>query len=112
VSKLGVSTGTAIMLSSGTLALLLISFIYDDVQVVNSANFLGLLFFALAGIIHFIGGWGFMNASVSRIGVTRVGALAGLTPLFAASLAFISLDGGLEQSGVITPLITIWAKKA
>jgi len=33
-----------------------------------------------------------MNASARRIGVTRVSALTGLTPLFAASLAFISLN--------------------
>ena len=91
VSKLGVSTGTAIMLSSGTLVLLLIAFIYDDVLVIYSTSFSGLYYFALAGIIHFIGGWGFMNASASRIGATRVSAVASLTPLFAALLAFISL---------------------
>lgn len=92
VSKLGVSTGIAVMLFSGTLALLLIAFIYEDISVDYLINFPALLSFALAGIIHFIGGWGFMNASASRIGVTRVSALTGLTPLFAALLAFISLN--------------------
>jgi len=92
VSKLCVSTGIAIMLFSGTLALLLIAFIYDDAPIVYSPRFSDLLFFALAGVFHFIGGWGFMNASARRIGVTRVSALTGLTPLFAASLAFISLN--------------------
>ena len=91
VSKLGVSTGTFIMLSSGTLVLLLIAFIHDDVLLIYSSNLSGLFFFALAGVIHFIGGWGFMNASASRIGATRVSAMASLTPLFAALLAFVSL---------------------
>jgi len=45
VSKLGVSTGTAIMLSSGTLSLMVIAFIYDDVLVINSSSFSG--FFSL-----------------------------------------------------------------
>lgn len=91
VSKLGVSTGTAIMLSSGTIVLLLIAFLSDDVSIVYSSDVSSLLFFAFAGVIHFLGGWGFMNASASRIGATRVSAMASLTPLFAAILAFIAL---------------------
>lgn len=92
VSKLGVSTGTVIMLSSGTLTLLLVAFLFEDIQIIFTANFSGLFYFAIAGIIHFIGGWGFMNASASRIGAARVSALAGMTPLFAAILAFVSLN--------------------
>ena len=111
VSKLGVSTGTAIMLSSGTLALMLIAFIYDDVLIINSSSFSGLFFFALAGVIHFIGGWGFMNASASRIGATRVSAMASLTPLFAALLAFISLGetvNGYILLGVLLIVLGIY----
>jgi drug/metabolite transporter (DMT)-like permease len=91
VSKLGVSTGTAIMLSSGALILLVIAFFFDDVHIVYAADGSSLLFFAAAGVIHFLGGWGFMNASASRIGATRVSAMASLTPLFAAILAFVAL---------------------
>ena len=91
VSKLGISTGTLIMLSSGALVVLLIAFIYEGVLPIYSSNLSGLFFFALAGVIHFTGGWGFMNASASRIGATRVSAMASLTPLFAALFAFVSL---------------------
>ncbi len=91
VSKIGVQTGTAIMLFAGTITLLLVAIISEDIQVLYSANFSGLLFFSLAGVIHFIGGWGFMNASTIRIGATRGSAMGSLTPLFAAILAFIFL---------------------
>jgi drug/metabolite transporter (DMT)-like permease len=111
VSKLGVSTGTAIMLSSGTLVLLLIAFLVDDVQIVYSSDLSSLLFFAFAGVIHFIGGWGFMNASASRIGATRVSAMASLTPLFAAVLAFLALGeilNGYIVAGIFLIVIGIY----
>ncbi len=50
------------------------------------------MFFALGGVIHFLGGWGFQNASASRIGPTRLSAMTGSTPLFAAIMAFILLN--------------------
>jgi len=92
VTKLGVPTGTIIMLSSGTLTLLLIAVFYEGGIIQYSPNIVSLSFFALAGVIHFLGGWGFQNASASRIGATRVSAMASLTPLFAAFLAFVSFD--------------------
>jgi drug/metabolite transporter (DMT)-like permease len=112
VTKLGVSTGTAIMLLSGTVTTIITAFLFDDVNLLYSANYPGLFYFAFAGVIHFIGGWGFQNASSSRIGATRVSAIVSITPLFAALLAFISLNQILNWTmllGIFLIMIGIYA---
>ena len=91
VTKLGVSSGTIIMLSAGTLSTLLIALTLEGVQVLKPLDLTSILFFALGGVIHFLGGWGFQNASASRIGPVRLSSMTGATPLFAVVLAFFSL---------------------
>ena len=92
VTKLGVSSGTIIMLLAGTLTTLVIALILEGMQVLSPVNLVSILYFALGGVIHFLGGWGFQNASASRIGPTRLSAMTGSTPLFAVFLAFITLN--------------------
>ena len=80
------------MLLAGTISTLLIALVLEGVDVLNPLNLGSLLFFALGGVIHFLGGWGFQNASASRIGPARLSAMTGSTPLFATILAFFSLN--------------------
>ena len=96
VSVLGVPMGTSIMLFMGTVTTFLIAIIFEGLQILSTASMWGLFYFEVAGTIHFVGGWGFMNASASRIGATRVSAMASLTSLFAAILAFITLNETLN----------------
>ncbi len=96
VKKLGVPTGTAVMLGSATIVTAGLAILVEKTEVLLTASAIGILLFALAGVIHFIGGWGFMNASASRIGPTRVSATTSMTPLFAALLALVSLDQSLN----------------
>jgi drug/metabolite transporter (DMT)-like permease len=108
VGELGVPIGTSIMLAMGSVTTILIALFVEGTQILLTASLTGLLYFAIAGAIHFVGGWGFMNASASRIGATRVSAMASLTPLFAAILAFFTLDETLNwyvATGIL--LITI-----
>jgi len=91
VTRLGVSSGTIIMLLVGTISTLVIALVLDGVDVLTPLNLTSILFFALGGVIHFLGGWGFQNASASRIGPARLSAMTGSTPLFATVLAFFSL---------------------
>jgi drug/metabolite transporter (DMT)-like permease len=107
VSKLGVAAGTAIMLVTGTVTTLILALIIEGTQIVFAASIPGLLYFALAGLIHFNGGWGFMNASASRIGATRVSAMTSLTPLFAAIFAFFTLDQKLNGYIIIGILLIV-----
>ncbi len=92
VIKLGVSSGTIIMLIAGTISTLAIAIFLEGFEVLSPLNLTSILFFATGGVIHFLGGWGFQNASASRIGPARLSAMTGSTPLFATILAFISLN--------------------
>ena len=107
VTKLGVSSGTIIMLLAGTVSTLLIALILEGVQILQPFNLASILYFALGGIIHFLGGWGFQNASASRIGPTRLSAMTGATPLFAAIVAFISLNQSLNTYILIGILLIV-----
>lgn len=92
VTRLGVSSGTFIMLLAGTVSTILIALVLEGVDVLTPLDPTSILFFALGGVIHFLGGWGFQNASASRIGPARLSAMTGSTPLFATILAFLSLN--------------------
>lgn len=92
VTKLGVSSGTVVMLLAGTISTLVIALVLEGGEVLSPLNLTSILFFALGGVIHFLGGWGFQNASASRIGPARLSAMTGATPLFATIIAFFSLN--------------------
>jgi len=112
VTKLGVPTGTAIMLVFGTLISLLLALLLEGLQVLWSIKLNSLLFFALAGVIHFIGGWGLQNLSASRIGATRVNAMTSITPLFAVFLAFLTLKqniNGYIILGILLIMIGVYS---
>lgn len=110
VTKLGVSSGTIVMLFAGMVSTLLIALIQEGVQVIWPVNIISILFFSLGGLVHFLGGWGFQNASASRIGPTRLSSMTGSTPLFAAILAFLSLNQVLNiyiLSGIFLIIIGV-----
>jgi len=92
VQKLGVPAGIAIMLTAGTVVTAAAALCIEGLHPLLAANTAGIMYFSAAGIIHFLGGWGFMNAAASRIGAARVNAMTSLTPLFAAFLAFFTLN--------------------
>jgi drug/metabolite transporter (DMT)-like permease len=96
VGLLGVRLGIAIMLVVGTLTVCLSALLIEDLQILRTASWAGILYFAIAGLIHFIGGWGFMNASTRLIGAARMSAITGVTPLFAVILAVTSLNERLN----------------
>jgi len=112
VTKLGVPTGTAIMLVAGTLISLLLALLLEGLQVLWSIKLNSLLFFALAGVIHFLGGWRFQNLSASRIGATHVNAMTSITPLFAVFLAFLTLNQNVNVYillGILLIMIGIYS---
>jgi len=91
VQKVGPTVGTGIMLVAGILTTTSMALALDGVLPLQTASGRGVLFFALAGVVHFLGGWGFMNAAASRIGATRVSAMTSVTPMFATLMAFLLL---------------------
>jgi drug/metabolite transporter (DMT)-like permease len=92
VGILGVQLGTAVMLVAATLTISLAALLIEDVQILAAATWTGIFYFVMAGLVHFIGGWSFMNASTQLIGASRMSAITGVTPLFAALLAIASLN--------------------
>lgn len=88
----GIALGTALMLVAAALVGAVAGLAVDGPGPLLAATAASLGFFLAAGLIHFVGGWGFMNASTRIIGPSRMSAITGLTPMFAALLAVAFLD--------------------
>ena len=98
--------GTLILLAVSTAILAIISAATRDLSVLSSASVTGLLYFALAGIIHFSIGWTTFSISQQHIGAARTGAIVGSSPLFGAILAFAFL-GEVPQPGGLLGILLI-----
>lgn len=96
IGTLGVINGIAVMLVSATAVISLSTLLLEDPSVIKRATLAGIFYFALAGLVHFIAGWGFMNASTRLIGAARMSAITGITPFFAALLAILTLHESLN----------------
>jgi drug/metabolite transporter (DMT)-like permease len=90
VRPLGVARATTVLLAASAVAAAVAALAIDGVGIMAAAPASAILFFAAAGLIHY-GGWGLMNASISRVGPSRMSAITGVTPLFAAVLAVATL---------------------
>lgn len=108
VGELGVKLGTAVMLVLGTATVSFLAILLADLDILLDASLAGVAYFAAAGLVHFIGGWGFMNASTRLVGAARMSAITGVTPLFAAGLAMLALQERpnlLISSGIVLIVI-------
>jgi drug/metabolite transporter (DMT)-like permease len=71
-----------------------------DLARVRTIPAMALLNFSLAGMVHFVVGWTFLNASQQRLGAARTGPLIATTPLFGVVIAAVAL--GEVPSAVTT----------
>ncbi len=104
VVHLGVALGTLLMLVVATVTIGSAALLIDQTTALAAATTAGLLYFAAAGLIHFVGGWSFMNASARLIGAARMSAATAASPLFAAILAVLAFNEDLNvliASGVV-----------
>jgi len=107
IPPLGVVRATTVLLVSAAIATALAALAIDGSAVLTSAPFAAIAWFAGAGVIHY-GGWGFMNASIQRVGPSRFSAISGVTPLFGAVLAVALLHESVNPiMGVGIALIVI-----
>jgi drug/metabolite transporter (DMT)-like permease len=90
IPPLGVVRATTALLAASAAFAAVAALAIDGPGVLGAATTAGILYFAAAGLIHY-GGWGFMNASISRVGPSRMSAISGVTPLFSALLAVATL---------------------
>jgi transporter family protein len=82
---------TFLQLAVATAVLVAASLASEDLGRLGDASGDAVALFAVAGIIHFVLGWLFLNVSQMRIGASRTAPLITLTPLFGVALAALTL---------------------
>jgi drug/metabolite transporter (DMT)-like permease len=63
----------------------------EDLAVLSSATTAAIVFFVLAGLIHFSFGWTLLNTSQMRIGAARTSPLLSTNPVLGAIVAAVTL---------------------
>jgi drug/metabolite transporter (DMT)-like permease len=99
---------TFLQLSVATAILVVASLVSEDLGQLGDASGRTIGIFALAGIIHFVLGWLFLNMSQARIGASRTAPLITLSPLFGLGLAVVLL-GELPHAAALAAIVPIMA---
>jgi drug/metabolite transporter (DMT)-like permease len=97
---------TFLQLSVATAVLVLASLLSEDLSQLDNASGDAIALFAIAGVIHFVVGWLFLNMSQMRIGASRTAPLITLTPLFGVVLAAVTL-GELPSAAAVAAIAPI-----
>jgi drug/metabolite transporter (DMT)-like permease len=97
---------TFLQLSVATAVLVLASLLSEDLSQLSEASGKAIALFAVAGVVHFVLGWLFLNVSQMTIGASRTAPLITLTPLFGIALAAVTL-GELPSAGVLAAIAPI-----
>jgi drug/metabolite transporter (DMT)-like permease len=63
----------------------------EDLSVLGAATALSLVYFSLAGVVHFAAGWTLLNMSQMRIGAARTSPLISTNPVFGVAIAAVTL---------------------
>ncbi|HYZ29368.1 MAG TPA: DMT family transporter [Thermoleophilaceae bacterium] len=80
---------TFLQLAVAAAVLVGVTFAAGEQTAVGDASAWGIAAFALAGIVHFLGGWTFLNISQVRIGAARTSPLLTTAPVFGVAAAAI-----------------------
>jgi drug/metabolite transporter (DMT)-like permease len=84
-------------------AFMVVALLVQGTEGISSLSASSVANFALAGLIHFFGGWTLLNMSQKRLGAARTSPLLATTPLFGTFLAAVTLDeipGAVPLAGV------------
>jgi drug/metabolite transporter (DMT)-like permease len=100
------SVSAFLQLSVATVILVIASLVSADVSQLGEASREALVLFALAGVVHFVLGWVFLNTSQARIGASRTAPLITVTPLFGVVLAALTL-GELPSATAFAAIVPI-----
>jgi drug/metabolite transporter (DMT)-like permease len=105
-----VHRGTFLLLLVSLFVLAGASLFSPDLDLLPTVSRVGWLNFALAGLVHFVGGWTLLSISQKKIGAARTGSLMGATPLFGTFLAFLLLGETVtlvETGGILMIVIGV-----
>ena len=82
---------TFLQLAVATAVLVAASLVSEDPSRLGDAGTKSIVLFALAGVVHFVLGWLFLNVSQMRIGASRTAPLITISPLFGLVLGLVLL---------------------
>jgi drug/metabolite transporter (DMT)-like permease len=99
---------TFLQLAVAALVLAAASLTTQDLGRLGEATAWSLVAFALAGLVHFLAGWTFLNLSQKRIGAARTSPLLTLTPVFGLALAALTL-GQLPSAVALAAIVPMIA---
>jgi drug/metabolite transporter (DMT)-like permease len=83
------ATFLQLLVALGVLALA--SAVTEDLSLFGTATAISLVYFSLAGLIHFFLGWTLLNMSQMRVGAARTSPLLATNPLFGAAIAAVTI---------------------
>ena len=95
---------TFIQLAIAAVILVGVTLATGEESALGHASAWGIIAFALAGIVHFLGGWTFLNISQQRIGAARSSPLLTTAPLFGvvvAAIVFQDLPRGFALAAMV-----------
>ena len=102
------SVSAFLQLSVATVILAAVSLGTADLSQLGEASDESIAIFAVAGIVHFVLGWLFLNMSQARIGASRTAPLITLTPLFGVVLAALTL-GEFPSTAALAAIVPVIA---
>jgi transporter family protein len=97
---------TFLQLAVATAVLVAASLASEDLGRLGDASGDAVGLFAVAGIVHFVLGWLFLNVSQMRIGASRTAPLITLTPLFGVALAALTL-GEVPSAAALAAIVPV-----
>lgn len=96
VARMDIYRATFILLLVSAVVMMTASVFMEDLNDLLDAPLRPILYFALAGFLHFFLGWTLFSESQKRAGAARTGALVGATPIFATVIAWLFLKETLS----------------
>jgi drug/metabolite transporter (DMT)-like permease len=96
---------TFVQIAVAAVALLVASVVSGGLAQLSDAPASALLYFAAAGVLHFIAGWTLLNISQKRIGAARTSPLLTTVPLFGIAIAALTV--GQLPEAVELPAIAL-----
>jgi drug/metabolite transporter (DMT)-like permease len=102
---------TFLQLLIAVVVLTVASLATEDLGQLSEATTWSLIAFALAGIVHFLLGWTFLNLSQERIGAARTSPLLTMTPIFGLGVAAVTLGelpNAIAAVGIAVAVMGAW----
>jgi drug/metabolite transporter (DMT)-like permease len=102
---------TFLQLLIASLILVVPSLATEDLGELGEATTWSLVAFALAGIVHFLLGWTFLNISQDRIGAARTSPLLTMTPVFGLFVALVTVGeqpAAVAIAGMAVSVVGAW----